>query len=112
LNFIPHTSQSFDVLSTDSFNLWFARLRDKKVKARITARLDRLTCDHFGDTRGLSVLVSELRFTFGGGIRVYYTCRNGSIILLLTGGNKATQTRDTENAKALAKEFYDEHNSI
>ena len=46
--------------------------------------------------------VFELRFDFGPGYRVYYTERNGEIVILLAGGDKSTQKQDIEKAKQLA----------
>ena len=41
-------------------------------------------------------------FDFGPGYRVYYTERNGEIVVLLAGGDKSTQKQDIEKAKQLA----------
>ena len=49
--------------------------------------------------------VSELRFTFGPGYRVYYTVRGNVVVILLWGGDKGSQRRDVERAKAMAKEL-------
>ena len=67
---------------------------------------------HFGDTKRLSPLVSELRFSSGSGIRIYYTRYDNRIIILLCGGDKSTQTRDIKQAEQLAKEYYDGIDSI
>lgn len=40
---------------------------------------------------------------FGPGYRVYYTERGKTLIVLLAGGDKATQARDIETAIDLAK---------
>lgn len=56
--------------------------------------------DHFGDIAPVSGDVSEMRFHMGPGYRVYYTLRNGAVILW--GGDKGSQQRDIEKAKALA----------
>jgi putative addiction module killer protein len=41
----------------------------------------------------------ELRFTFGGGLRIYYTIRNSRVVLLLNGGKKS----ESEQSKNIAK---------
>lgn len=46
-----------------------------------------------------------MRIDYGPGYRVYYTERNGLIILLLAGGDKSTQERDIVKARKLAKEL-------
>ena len=43
--------------------------------------------------------------SYGSGYRVYYTERNGMIILLLVGGDKSTQERDIAKARQLAQEW-------
>lgn len=46
---------------------------DKPTKARIKSRLTRLLENNFGDYKKLDNEISELRFKFGAGYRVYYT---------------------------------------
>jgi putative addiction module killer protein len=47
--------------------------------------------------------VSELKIDVGPGYRVYFTERDGALIILLAGGDKSTQRRDIERAIELAK---------
>ena len=47
--------------------------------------------------------VSELKIDFGPGYRVYYTERDGVVVILLAGGGKSSQDRDIKTAIALAK---------
>lgn len=65
------------------------------------ARLDRIGNGSFGDFKPLGNGLSELRFFFGGGLRIYYTIRGGRVVLLLAGGDKASQSRDIERAKQI-----------
>lgn len=73
------------------------------VKARIEARIDRLQDGNAGDVVPVGEGVSELRLHFGSGWRVYYTERDGQLIILLAGGNKSTQKRDIKLALELAR---------
>ena len=57
---------------------------------------------NFGDAKSVGAGVFDLRFDFGPGYRVYYTERNGEIVVLLAGGDKSTQKQDIEKAKELA----------
>jgi putative addiction module killer protein len=65
---------------------------------------------NFGDTRPVGDGVSELRFSFGPGYRIYYTRRqnDGTLIILLAGGDKGSQRRDISLAKQLAAKLLTE----
>lgn len=78
---------------------------DKTTKTRIVSRLDRINEGNFGDFKKLSDDISELRFKFGKGYRIYYTEYNDIIILLINGGDKSDQQKDIENAKKLLQEW-------
>jgi len=66
-------------------------------------RIDRLVHGNPGQHRRLAEGVSELKIDFGPGYRVYYTERNGEIIILLAGGDKSSQQKDINAAVALAR---------
>lgn len=101
----------FTLKQTDVFENWFKALRDLKAKDRIATRISRLADHgHFGDFKSLDENVSELRFHFGPGYRVYFTQRGETIILLLAGGDKSSQKRDIRNAIQLAKESMEDDN--
>jgi putative addiction module killer protein len=76
-------------------------LKDKTVKNQLLSRLARVENGNFGDTKAWAADLFELRCFFGGGLRVYYTVRNQRIVLLLAGGDKSSQERDIEKAKAI-----------
>ena len=98
----------YDIKQTDVFSKWLLKLKDIKGKVSIIRRIDRMRKGNFGDHKGLGDEVSELRFTSGAGYRVYYTIRNGEVILLLVAGDKSTQKVDIQKAKNLAKELKDD----
>jgi putative addiction module killer protein len=91
------------VEKTNAYQDWFTGLADARVKARIEARILRLALGNAGDVAPVGEGISELRLHFGAGWRVYYTERNGQVILLLAGGNKGTQKRDIKLALELAR---------
>ena len=91
------------IRETEVYSKWFARLRDTVAKARILVRLRRMSLGNLGEYRELGDDVCELKFHFGPGYRVYYTIRNGEIVILLAGGDKSSQSRDIEKAKELAR---------
>jgi putative addiction module killer protein len=90
---------------TPVFAKWFGELRDSMAQKRILVRIGRLELGNFGDAKSLSDGVSELRIPHGPGYRMYFTRRDGVIIILLCGGDKSSQTRDIQLAKQLAKEL-------
>ena len=94
-----------EVRRTEEFIRWIAGLRDEMDRARIARRIDRLAAGNFGDVKAVGGGVSELRFTFGPGYRVYFTRRGNVVVILLCGGDKGSQSRDIEKARAMAKEI-------
>jgi putative addiction module killer protein len=90
------------VHQTDKFKAWFDELRDVRGRARIQARIDRLSLGNPGDVRPVGSGVSELRIDYGPGYRVYFLRRGEDLIVLLAGGKKDTQARDIAQAVTLA----------
>lgn len=95
----------YTIETTDTFLEWFDELKDKTVKNKILARLTRVENGNFGDHKQLSNNLFELRFFFGSGFRVYYTLRNSQLVLLVKGGDKASQAKDIEKAKQILSEL-------
>ncbi|MDD5215339.1 MAG: type II toxin-antitoxin system RelE/ParE family toxin [Methylococcales bacterium] len=93
----------YDIKKSTSFNAWLEQLKDPVTRNKLLLRLNRVSEGNFGNHKLLAPNLFELKFTFGGGIRIYYTIRNNQLVFLLAGGNKATQTRDIEKAKAILK---------
>lgn len=87
---------------TESYLAWINGLRDVGTRARIQVRVDRLVHGNAGDHRFLRGGVAELRIDWGPGYRVYYA-RRGQELILLAGGEKATQRRDIRRAVELAR---------
>ena len=94
-----------EVRQTDAYARWFAGLRDRQAKARINARIRRLSLGNPGDVRPVGEGVSELRIDYGPGYRVYFVQRGQTLVVLLAGGDKDTQNRDIEMALDLAREL-------
>lgn len=89
----------------DPFKDWIASLGDRMAKARIAARVGRLSAGNFGDCKPLSDGVWELRIDHGPGYRVYYARAGQSLILLLVGGDKRKQQSDIETAMGYWKDW-------
>ena len=65
--------------------------------------VERLATGNPGDVKPVGEGVSELRIDYGPGYRVYYTIRGRTMIILLAGGDKRTQTTDIKTALRLAR---------
>ena len=95
------------VEKTDEYRDWIDNLKDLSGRARILMRVDRLIHGNPGAHRNLTHGVSELKIDVGPGYRVYYAQRGDQLLLLLVGGDKATQTKDIARAIRLAQAYGD-----
>ncbi|OGR05577.1 MAG: hypothetical protein A2511_04670 [Deltaproteobacteria bacterium RIFOXYD12_FULL_50_9] len=100
----PYTLEYYiDDNSKIPFLVWLYSLRDKMTVYRIRARLDRVKLGNFGIVKHVGDGVSELIIDHGPGYRIYYAMSGKTVVLLLIGGDKSTQQRDIETAKAYWK---------
>ena len=93
------------IKTTRHFDKWMAGLRDRQAVARIRIRIDRLALGNPGQVRNLKAGVCELKVDYGPGYRVYFTERDGLVVILLCGGTKQKQDDDIAFAQRLAKEI-------
>lgn len=84
---------------------WLESLRDGTARARILARVDRLSVGLPGDWKGVGEDVHELRIDHGPGYRVYCGHDGEALILLLCGGDKGRQAEDIQRARAYWKDY-------
>ena len=94
-----------ELIKTDVFDRWLTELRDIRARARIEARIRRLSLGNPGDVKPVGEGISEMRIDYGPGYRVYYLKRGPIVVVLLCGGNKASQDRDIVMAKAIATQW-------
>jgi putative addiction module killer protein len=94
-----------ELRKTQAFARWLDDLRDLRARARVQVRIERLAAGNLGDVKAVGGGVSELRIHYGPGYRVYFTRREGAVIILLAGGMKSTQAADIECARRLASEL-------
>jgi putative addiction module killer protein len=92
------------------FETWLSDLKDPMSRARIRSRIDKVETGNFGDFRSVGDGVSELRFTFGAGFRVYYGLKGETIVILLIGGDKSSQEKDIEKAKEFWADYREREN--
>ena len=65
----------------------------------IRMRLRRVETGNFGDCKSIGVGLLELRLHQGPGYRIYMGCHSDKLVILLGGGNKATQQADIRLAR-------------
>lgn len=95
----------YHVIEVEEFSRWLTSLKDRTTRARLQARLRKATLGNLGDVKAVGDGVFEMREFFGPGWRMYYVERNGTLVVMLGGGNKSSQVKDVERAKQLAKEW-------
>ena len=94
-----------ELIKTDVFDRWLRDLRDTRARAKVAARIKRLSLGSPGDVKPVGEGVSEMRIPYGPGYRVYYITRGPIVVVLLCGGDKSTQSNDIEQAKAIAAQW-------
>lgn len=90
-----------EYLTPDGRNLfreWLQTL-DLPARARVQARVLRFEMGNLGDHKALKGGVWEARLVFGPGYRIYFGKDSRSIIVLLLGGDKTSQSRDIRRAR-------------
>ena len=88
---------------------WMKRLAAKE-KRLAAMYIDRLAAGNTGAAKSLKGGLWELRLHTSSGLRIYFAYEGGKLIVLLCGGNKSTQKKDIEKARAYLtvwREIYD-----
>src|ERR1700675_3342813 len=88
----------------DVFGEWLAGLKDVRTRAKIAARIDRLSAGNFGDCKALRGGLFELRIDWGPGYRIYYAMVGRACVLGLCGGDKRKQSSDVKRALEYLKD--------
>jgi len=87
------------------FRNWLDGLKDITARNKIRIRLDRVRLGNLGNNRSVGEGVFELKVECGPGYRLYYAIEKKTIVILLLGGEKSSQSRDI----TLAKMFWQDH---
>lgn len=87
------------------FHDWLKSLKAPKTVALIRRRLDRVTMGNLGDYAPVGGEVFELRIAHGPGYRIYFGDDEGTLVILLCGGDKRSQRADIQRAKAYWQEY-------
>ena len=95
----------FTVIETEEFTEWLSDLKDRTTRTRLGLRLRKAGMGNLGDVKAVGEGVWEMREFCDPGWRMYDVERAGTLIVMLGGGDKASQARDIERAQQLAKEL-------
>lgn len=94
----------YSIEQTEDFKKWLKDLKDPLAKIHILKRIKRAEAGNFGDSKALGDGLSEMRITTGKGYRIYYMQVGNIIYLIISGGDKSTQQKDIDKAKAFIKQ--------
>ena len=94
----------FEVRQTLEYEASYRRLRDIGARSGIDVRIRRAALGNLGDAKFFGG-IGELRIDYGPGYRVYFLQRGDVLIVLLCGGDKATQESDIALARTIAKRW-------
>lgn len=92
-----------EIRQTETYRKWFDSLKDRNARVRIDIRIRRLSLGNPGDVKPVGEGVSEIRIDYGPGYRIYYAQKHNKILILLSGGDKSTQSRDIQKAHELVR---------
>lgn len=93
-----------NVLKTEIFDKWLKKLKDRRARSIIQVHINRLIENKHGKIKSLKDSVYEKKINYGPGYRLYFIKYKNNLIILLSGGNKSTQSNDIQQAKVIAKE--------
>lgn len=86
---------------------WFCSL-SKEYQSKVIKRVNRLENGLYGDCKKLqNSRLSELRFHFGKGYRIYFKELDDVIILFIAAGDKSDQNRTIKQADKFLQEYLD-----
>ena len=93
-----------DVYGRIPLSEWLSEL-SSIVAGRVLAYIDRMKSGNFGHSRPVGEGVWELKINFGPGYRVYYLHDGRLTVVLLCGGDKASQQEDIRLAREYASDY-------
>jgi putative addiction module killer protein len=87
------------------FEKWIESLKDIRAKGKVLAKIEHMSDGNFGDHKRYGGGVAEVRIHYGPGYRIYYGMDDETLIVLLCGGDKSSQTKNFKQAKAFWKDY-------
>jgi putative addiction module killer protein len=95
-----------DERGREPFADWLAR-QGAALRSAVLRRLGRVADGLLGDAKPVGEGVFELRFALGAGCRVYFGQDGATLVVILCAGDKGSQRRDIERAKAFWRHYLD-----
>ena len=89
------------------FGEWLLNLKDKRVQAKLHARIRRASMGNFGDWKNIkgSKQLKEMREHYGSGYRMLYAIKGQTLILLLVGSTKKDQNKAIAKAEKYLADY-------
>ena len=87
------------------FRAWLTGIKDRFTAGIIQGRITRLEFGNLGDCKSVGKEVFELRINYGPGYRIYFAWDGESVVVLLAGGDKKTQTMDIKRAQKFWQDY-------
>ncbi|GHU01466.1 hypothetical protein FACS1894186_4210 [Alphaproteobacteria bacterium] len=102
--------RKLEVFKTPVFAKWHDKLAKKNIMlyAIISDRLELLEKGNFGDHKNFDGMF-ELRIFYSAGIRLYGTRKGDTVVIMMCGGDKDSQARDIQKAKAILEELKNDY---
>lgn len=100
---IEYNMLMYTIKRLPEFADWLNAIKDPMTRARLIRRLEKVARGLLGDVKPVGENVCEMREHFGPGWRMYYIERDGTLIVMLGGGDKSTQSADIARAIELSK---------
>lgn len=97
----------FTIKTLPEFDNWLDGLKDRTTRLRLSRRIDKAQRGNLGDVKPVGSGVFEMREHFGAGWRMYYAQRGNILIVMLGGGDKASQSADIAKAITLSTTLED-----
>lgn len=94
-----------EIRQTETFQKWRENLKDDRARSIIAARIIRLQSGLMGNVEPIGEGISEAKIDYGPGYRLYFKRHGNTLIVLLCGGDKSTQSQDIKAAKILARQW-------
>lgn len=94
---------------TAPFQEWMASMKDRQMRLRINARLERLKGDNLGDWKSLSGFAPLIELRDKSGFRLYCVREEQTLIILLCGGIKVTQNKNIKQAWEYWHDYQQQH---